>query len=334
MNLNPYKKILAGFSGCRVVVLGDMMLDEYLYGETTRISREAPVLILKHHRTVTLPGGGANPVSNIHSMGGQPRAVGVLGDDAAGNSLREIFRSKGLGVDGLVAEAGRPTALKSRILAGGINTAKQQVIRVDRVSEGGIRRDTEDRVLEALRRELPGARGLIVSDYGAGLVTPRVLKFINSLGKKYPRLVICVDSRYRLMDYRHVTVVTPNETEAAPAAGYEDYDEALLPRIGRKLLSSVGARMVLVTQGSKGMTLFSRGGKPCHLPVFGSTEIVDVNGAGDTVASAMTLALCAGASPQQAMTLANAAGGVAVMQAGPASVTREQILAALKKFGK
>src|SRR3954471_9154301 len=152
MNLKPYQKILAGFSSCPVVVLGDMMLDEYVYGDTTRISREAPVLILKHDRTVTLPGGGANPVSNIHSMGGRALPVGVVGADAAGETLRRIFSSKGLDVSGLIPEAGRPTPLKSRILAGGINTAKQQVIRIDRQSDAPISPATEARVMEALKK--------------------------------------------------------------------------------------------------------------------------------------------------------------------------------------
>jgi rfaE bifunctional protein kinase chain/domain len=309
-----------------------MMLDEYVYGETTRISREAPVLILRHDRTVSLPGGGANPVSNLHSMGGQALAVGVLGEDRAGAKLKEIFRSRGLDLGGLVPEAGRPTPVKERILAGGINTAKQQVIRVDRLAEGPISRSAESRVLDILAQRLASAQGLIVSDYGAGLVTDRVLATVNTLSRRHPKLVLCVDSRYRLTDYRRVTVVTPNETEAAPAAGYEEYREELLPAIGKRLLAAVGAQMVLVTQGSKGMTLFQASAKPLHLKACGPSEIVDVNGAGDTVAAAMTLSLCAGATPLQAMTLANAAGGVAVMQSGPASVTREQILTALKKY--
>jgi len=310
------------------------MLDEYVIGETSRISREAPVLILKHTRTTALPGGGANPVSNLHSMGGKAEVVGVVGDDAAGRSLRDIFRSKGLDVAGVVEEAGRPTPVKTRILAGGMNTAKQQVIRVDRLSEASIGRAAEEKVLAALKARLDKVQGLLVSDYGAGLMTDRILRAVNQAREKRPNLVVCVDSRYRLTQYRRVSVVTPNETEAAPAAGYEEYREELLPRIGRKLLSAIRADMVLVTQGSKGMTLFRTGKAPHHLPVYGGTDIVDVNGAGDTVAAAMTLSLCAGARPEEAMAIANAAGGAAVMQQGPASVTREQILSVLKKEQK
>ncbi len=330
MNLNKYRAILRRFQAKRVVVLRDMMLDEYVSAESWRISREAPVLILRHQATRLLPGGGANPVSNIHSLGGRALPLGVVGSDLMGEALLGIFRAKGLDTSGLVREKGRPTGVKTRVLAGGVNTAKQQVIRIDRVSEEPVRRATEEALLQALQRRLKGADGLIVSDYGCGLVTERVLSFLNGLRRRHPGLVVCVDSRYRLMDYRGVTVVTPNETEAAPAAGFEEYREGLLPQIGARLLSTTGARMALVTQGSKGMTLFQPGLPSRHLPVCGSTEIVDVNGAGDSVAATMTLALAAGAEPHEAMALANAAGGVAVMRSGPASVTRAEILGALE----
>jgi rfaE bifunctional protein kinase chain/domain len=334
VNLQPYKDIVARFSGKKVVVLGDMMLDEYLYGETNRISREAPVLILKYGHTVLLPGGGANPVSNIHSLGGMALPVGVVGKDSMGERLAEIFKDKDLDTSGLVAEEGRPTTVKMRILAGGHNTAKQQMIRIDRVAEGPIHAKTEAKILAALEERLEGADALIVSDYGGGLVTDAVLKRINGLHKRFPRLVTCVDSRYRLLDYRQITVVTPNETEAAPAAGFEEYADGQLPVIGKRLLSTTKARMALVTQGSKGMTLFQAGLESMHIPVCGGKDIVDVNGAGDTVASAMTLALAAGAKPEMAMMLANAAGGVAVMVAGPASVTAKQLIAHLQKHWK
>jgi rfaE bifunctional protein kinase chain/domain len=329
MNLKPWQSLLSKFTGKRIVVLGDMMLDEYLYGETTRISREAPVLILKYGHTEVLPGGGANPVSNIHSLGGQALPVGVVGDDAMGARLRAIFADKGMDTSGLVEEPGRVTAVKTRILAGGHNTAKQQVIRVDRIEERPVAAATERRVLTALEERLKGAQGLIVSDYGNGLVTDRVLAHLNGLRRRHPRLVICVDSRYRLMDYRNVTVVTPNETEAAPAAGFEEYSEAMLPAIGKRLLATTRAGMVLVTRGSQGMSLFRKQRPTATIPVCGSREIVDVNGAGDTVAAAITLALASGAEPEAAMALANAAGGVAVMQSGPAAVTAPQVLANL-----
>jgi rfaE bifunctional protein kinase chain/domain len=331
MSLKAYPALLKKFAGRRVAVLGDMMLDEYVYGETARISREAPVLILKYSHTVLLPGGGANPASNVQSLGGQALPVGVIGDDPMGAGLAKIFKEKGMDTRGLVVEPGRGTSVKMRILAGGHNTAKQQMIRIDRQSEAAVSKATERALLAALDRAVAQADALIVSDYGSGAVTDAVLGRVNQLKRRHPRLVLCVDSRYRLMDYRNVTVVTPNETEAAPAAGYEEYDERDLPAIGRKLLATTRAAMALVTRGSQGMTLFRRDRAAQSVPVCGGKEIVDVNGAGDTVAAAMTLALASGAAPEQAMVLANAAGGVAVMQAGPASVTREQLWKHLKK---
>jgi rfaE bifunctional protein kinase chain/domain len=330
LNLKAFQSLLKRFTGLKVVVLGDMVLDEYVSGATERISREAPVLILRHERTLELPGGGANPVSNVHSLGGTALPVGVIGDDSAGERLRQIFKSKGLDTSGLIAEPGRATSRKVRVLAGGQNTARQQVIRVDYASDAPLSQATRRRLLSALESRLQGAQALIVSDYGAGVMGEELLAFVNALGKRRPRLVTCVDSRYQLASYKGVSVITPNETEAAPAAGFEDYHEKDLPQIGKKLLSATKAKLALITRGSKGMSLFSRSGR-VDVPVYGSTQIVDVNGAGDSVASAMTLALAAGARPELAMQVANAAGGVAVMQAGPASVSREQILALLKE---
>lgn len=327
--LQDFEAALKKFSGKRVVVLGDLMLDEYVYGATTRISREAPVLILKHERTQSLPGGGANPVSNIASLGGVALPVGVLGLDRAGETLLEIFKAKGVDSSGVLTQAGRVTPVKMRVLAGGHNTARQQVIRIDHVNDEGLSKATEAAVLKVLEQRLKGADALIVSDYGNGLITEGVLAYVNSLAKRYPKLVTCVDSRYQLGKYRGVTVLTPNETEAAPAAGYEEYENKDLPAMGKALLKATSAKMVLITRGSQGMSLFA-GAKREDVGVYGSTQIVDVNGAGDSVAACMALGLASGAAPGLAMRLANAAGGVAVMQSGPASVTRAEISALLK----
>jgi rfaE bifunctional protein kinase chain/domain len=331
-SLKEAAQVLERFDKLRVVVLGDLVLDEYVFGETTRISREAPVLILRHERTASLPGGGANPVSNIASLGASSLPVGVLGLDRAADTLLGIFKDKGVDTSGILTRPGRVSPLKIRILAGGHNTARQQVIRVDHEAQGPIDAATETAVIKALEDRLAGAHALIISDYGNGLVTPRVLKHINSLARRRPKLVTCVDSRYQLGDYRGVSVIVPNETEAAPAAGYEDYREQDLGLIGNALLKRIGARMVLVTRGSRGMSLF-RPRRRDDVAVCGPAEAVDVNGAGDSVASCITLALAAGADPLMAMRLANAAGGVAVMQRGPASVTRPEILDLLKTTG-
>ncbi|MGH7442911.1 MAG: bifunctional heptose 7-phosphate kinase/heptose 1-phosphate adenyltransferase, partial [bacterium] len=213
--------ILGRFAGLKVVVLGDLMLDEYVFGETTRISREAPVLILRHERTLSLPGGGANPVSNIASLGATALPVGVLGADRAGDTLRATFKAKGVATDGVALEPGRTTPVKIRVLAGGHNTVRQQVIRLDHEPEGPIARASEASVLRALDRHLEGAHALIISDYGNGLMTPRLVARVNQVVARRPRLVVCVDSRYQLGAYRGVTIITPNETEAAPAAGFE-----------------------------------------------------------------------------------------------------------------
>lgn len=330
MKTAAHEKILKAFSGKKVVVLGDLVLDEYVYGATERISREAPVLILRHERTLALPGGGANPASNVHSLGAQALPVGLVGLDDAGERLLGIFKQKGLDTSGILQDAGQPTSRKVRVMAGGTNTARQQVIRVDYAPEGEMPKATQKRLVQVLEKRLKGADALLVSDYGAGALGEEVLAFVNSLRKKMPKLVTCVDSRYQLSRYRGVTALTPNETEAAPAAGLEEYHPKDLPFIGKKLLKDTQAGYALVTRGSKGMSLFSAKGPRIDLPIYGSDQIIDVNGAGDSVASAFTLALASGADAKAAMEIANAAGGVAVMQAGPASVTRDQIVSLLR----
>lgn len=331
MTFTRVKQLLKRFKDCKVVVLGDMVLDEYLYGESSRISREAPVLILKHEKSVALPGGAANPTSNIHSMGAQPYPIGVVGKDLAAQKLLSLFKKKKI-AGHLVQDSDRPTLHKTRIMAGGHNTSRQQIVRMDYVSEELISEKIEKNILKVLEAELKNADALLVSDYGSGLITPGILRFVNSLAKRKPRLVTVVDSRYQLTKYRHMWAATPNETEAAPAAGYEEYREADLEKIGDKLLKTTKSKMIMVTRGSKGMTMFRQRRKSLHVPPYGSTKIVDVNGAGDTVTAALTLALAAGAKPEEAMAIANAAGGVAVMKAGPASVSPKQILANIRKY--
>jgi D-glycero-beta-D-manno-heptose-7-phosphate kinase len=314
-----------------VAVIGDVMADEYVYGRVARISREAPVLILEYDSTEIVPGGGANAANNVAALGGRAMLVGVVGRDAPGRRLVDALEAR---VDrrGVVRATAGATPVKTRILAGGIHSAKQQVVRIDRAVTDGpdraSRRAFEDKALVAATK----ADAVLLSDYGGGLITPALVSKIKAAVKKRGRGVpVLVDSRYRLLEFRGLTACTPNESEVEQALGVRINDRmATLERAGRTILERTGMRAVLITRGSRGMALFRPDAPTVHIPIVGSDEIADVTGAGDTVMATMTLALAAGASFEAAARLANYAGGIVVMKRGTATVSGEELRTAVR----
>ncbi|MFQ6112342.1 MAG: bifunctional heptose 7-phosphate kinase/heptose 1-phosphate adenyltransferase [Nitrospinota bacterium] len=319
--------LLERFSQVRVVVIGDLVADEYIYGQTDRISREAPVLILKYRNRDLRLGAGANAAHNVRSLGAQVSVIGVVGDDEPGRQLREALLSKGIDADGVRAVKGLETSVKTRILAGGVNTAKQQVIRIDREFESSLSPELDGDLLQELGQRLKGAQALIVSDYGLGVVTRALAEKVNELARA-GELLICVDSRHNLLAFKGVTAMTPNEEEVEEALGLR-LTEANIIEAGRELIRRVDAQGVLLTRGSKGMILFERGGAVTSLGIYGSDEIADVTGAGDTVIGVFTLALAAGATMAQAAEMANRAGGLVVMKRGTAVLSSKELAATL-----
>ncbi|MCK4533106.1 bifunctional hydroxymethylpyrimidine kinase/phosphomethylpyrimidine kinase [bacterium] len=317
------KKILNNFNKKKILVLGDLIGDEYIYGKTTRISREAPVLILKFESREVILGGGANSVNNIWSLGGKVFPVGVVGKDNIGSSLLQIMKDKKINTAGVFIDKIDPTITKTRIMAGGYHTAKQQVIRVDKEISNKLSRSIEDKILNFLKIKIPQINAILISDYG-GVVTPRIIKWLIPYAKKLNKPVV-VDSRFRVLDFKGVSLVTPNETEAGPSLGIKIKDKQSLLYAGEKLLSDLGCKGVLITRGKEGMSLFEKDGKVIHIPIVGSDEPVDVTGAGDTVASCITLALASGASFRDAAYLSNYAAGQVVMKRGTAVVTVGEI---------
>jgi rfaE bifunctional protein kinase chain/domain len=319
------------FPRVRVVVLGDLLADEFVYGRVARVSREAPVLILEYDSTEILPGGAGNAANNAAALGGRVTLVGLLGRDDAGRRLLGAL-PRGVSRDRLVRPPDYQTPVKTRILAGGIHSAKQQVVRIDR----GVGRSIDARVRERFERaalaSLPAADAVLMSDYGSGLVTPalarRVTAALRNAGHPIP---VLIDSRHRLLDYRGLTACTPNESEVEQALGIRINDNArVLEGAGREILKRTAMRAVLITRGSRGMALFVPGASTMHIPIHGSDEIADVTGAGDTVMATMTLALAAGATFEAAARLANYAGGIVVMKRGTATVSRKELRAAVK----
>ena len=322
------REATGAFGGRTVVVIGDLLIDEYLFGKPARISREAPVLILRFSEREVLLGGAANAAHNVAALGGRVVPIGVIGRDAAGEELVSPFRACGIATDGIVTEAGRTTTVKTRIMAGGYQATRQQVVRLDREPLGELQPITEDALLSRLTAL--GARGdaVLVSDYGYGTVTARVFDRVRTLARR-SGAIVSVDSRYQLPRFTGVTAATPNEAELAQLTGTDVDDERAVEKAGRQLLERLDARLLLVTRGSRGMALLERDGATTFMPIHGTDEIADVTGAGDTVISAFTLALASGTSPTTAASLANVAGGIVVMKRGTGTVTAAELRQAL-----
>ena len=322
-DLAALEAIVARFAGRRIAVLGDCMVDRYLWGRVERISPEAPVPVVEVERESSALGGAGNVAANLRALGAAPLLLGVVGEDDDGRRLREAFAACGLGVGGVVTDATRPTTVKTRIVA-----HAQQVVRADRESRADLSGAALARLLEIVERELPGCEGLAVSDYGKGVVHPGTLA--SALGAaRRAGYAVSVDPKESHIDaYRGVSILTPNQHEAGWMQGRRVTDEASLMEVGWGLQQRLDPAAVLVTRGADGMSLFERGGRYTHLPTV-AREVYDVTGAGDTVVSVVALALAAGADFPAACLLANHAAGIVIRELGTASCTREQLLASL-----
>jgi rfaE bifunctional protein kinase chain/domain len=315
-------ELIDAFEGRRIAVFGDLIVDEFIYGEIGRVSREAPVLILNYDSTEILPGGAGNAASNVAALGGRPVVVGLAGRDDAGDRL--LAAMDGMDAAGIARPAGYRTPTKTRILAGGVHSAKQQVVRIDRAAARGFAETFRAAVGPRLQRAASRCDAMLVSDYGSGLVSPQLVSQARTMAAA--RVPLLVDSRYSLLKFRGMTTCTPNESEVEALFGVKIGENTrVLERSGRDLLERTRARAVLVTRGSRGMALFERQRATVHIPIYGSDQIADVTGAGDTVIATMTLALAAGASYEEAAHLANYAGGIVVMKRGTATVSAEEL---------
>ncbi len=324
--------IVERFAGKRVVVLGDFVADAFQFGDITRVSREAPVLILKHRETQIVPGGGANAANNFAALGAKVLPITAVGDDAAGDRLVAVFREKKVDVSGIVRVKGWTTPTKTRFLAGWAHTVGQQVLRVDYEPGEALGEAPRKRLAQLLAGKIRGADALAVSDYGFGVATPEEVRRATRRAKR--KITVTLDSRYQLNRYKNagITAATPNEAEME-ALHHTAIGSNLkeLERCGESTREELKLKSLLVTRGRDGMALFQSGEKPLHLPVHGSDQAVDVTGAGDTVLAAYTLGLASGASALEAAHIANIAGGLVVMKRGTATVSREELLEAIRR---
>jgi len=323
-------RIVEAFPRTAVSVLGDMVADEFIFGEISRVSREAPVLILKHRERTVVPGGAANAVYNLADLGVSVLPVGVVGDDEAGKLLLQSFRAKKISLSGILKLKGYTTVTKTRILAGHTHTARQQVVRVDREPSSAIPAEVARRLAIDAREYAPASDALLISDYGYGAATPEILTAVRAK-RSFERLPITLDSRYRMLKYSGITAATPNEAEVEQALGLRLGDDIERVKLaGKTLLQRMKLDSLLITRGRHGMVAFARGHKPVEIPVYGSDEVTDVTGAGDTVIAAFTAALAAGADSESAARIANYAGGIVVMKRGTATVSQRELVDAIE----
>ena len=311
--------------------MGDLVADEYVFGRPERVSREAPVLVLRYLSREIRLGGAANACHNLHTLGAKVLPLGVVGDDAAGEAIRGSLAERGISTDGIITVPERPTPVKTRILGGGwgSQSARQQIVRVDREPEGAIPPSAEALLVERLHGWAGRVDAVVLSDYGYGTVTSRVLGEVRSLEGR--GVIVAADSRYDLFRFDRLTAATPSESEVEHLLGTPLDGDKAVEQAGWRLLERLGSHYLLVTRGAKGLALFERGGQVTFLPIFGSDEIADVTGAGDTVISAFTLALASGARPADAARLSNYAGGLVVMKRGTATVSRDELADAVRR---
>src|ERR1051326_506213 len=322
-------RIIEQFSKLSITVLGDLIADEFIYGEISRVSREAPVVILRHRESSVVPGGAGNAIYNLADLGVTVLPVGVIGDDEPGRLLLHAFRQKHISVSAVRRIKGRGTVTKTRVLAGTTHSPRQQVIRVDREPETPLDRATVRELTFQARGYVRASDALLISDYGYGAATPDIFDNIRSRAS-LDSIPVTLDSRDRALAYSRGTAATPNEAELEELLRTRIGNEnSRLLATGRAVMQKMKLQSLLVTRGKDGMAVFSRSSKPVMIPIYGSDEVADVTGAGDTVIATYTAALAAGADPESAARLANYAGGIVVMKRGTATVTRAELLRAV-----
>jgi len=312
------------FPGRKIAVIGDLVADQYLSGTIARVSREAPVFILRHDATTTLPGAAANAAANVASLGGTPSIVGVVGDDANGALLLESLRSKGMSTEFVLADASVTTTTKVRVIGGQPNAGKQQVIRIDYENSSTLSEAIVDALIGRVRAACNEAEAIIVSDYNYGVATAEVFSAVKSIADERG-VPIVVDSRFRLREFAGATAATPNQDEVEQILGRE-----FTPAQCVNLANEIGLDALLVTNGNKGMQLFESS-RTTQIDAVGSLEPVDVTGAGDTVIAAFSLGVAAGLDFLSAARIANHAGGLVVMKKGTACVGIEELLGSLAR---
>ena len=323
MNKNRISRLLNNFPKSKIIVLGDIMLDRYLWGNVDRISPEAPVPVVHIKKETNNLGGAANVAANVQALGADVTMLGVVGNDMMADILKENLVEKGLKTTGLLIDKDRPTTVKTRIVA-----HNQQVVRIDREDTQEIGSPLVEQLIARITKMLKGIDGIIISDYGMGVITYDLLSTLIPIVKKAGKFIAVDPKEVHFMNYREVSVITPNHHEAGFISGKKITSDSVLADVGWNLMDLLSLESLLITRGEKGMALFERDRKLTHIPARAKT-VYDVTGAGDTVIATLTVARTAGASMHEAAIFANSAAGLAVAQFGTAKITRDELKAAM-----
>lgn len=327
-NIENFARIVSGFEGKNVLIIGDLMLDEYIWGDVKRISPEAPVPVVNVDSRTYMAGGAGNTASNIASLGGKANVIGIIGKDIQGNLLQEKLEELGVSSNGLEFEAGQPTITKTRIIAN-----KQHVVRVDVENKQRLNREIKSRIIKKIRSQLPEAQAVIISDYDKQIVTSEIAECIITEAQKVKIPVIVDPKGNDYAKYKGATVITPNILETEYALNIEINNQNDLIKAGQRLNDFINGTAILITRGADGMSLFIRGGSIVHIPAV-ARNLYDVTGAGDTVVSTIAMALAAGATLEDSVYLANQAAGLVVEKLGTATVTKSELLEAVNVLMK
>jgi len=325
-----YSQIIEKFRSMTILHMGDLVLDQFLFGEIGRISREAPVLILKYRETINIPGGGANAIHNLLTLGARVCPIGVLGKDDAGDWLYKYFRDRGVDVSGILRKEQYCTPLKTRVLAGAFHSSMQQMLRIDRDNSPHRPVCNEEDTIRKIEKFLPNIDAVMISDYGYGFIHEKCVQYVKDVCHRM-RIPIIVDSRFEMNKFQGVSSITPNISEIEDSYQISIGDDLnKMDKIAERIVDEQKLEALLITRGRFGMSLYQKAEKPVHISVFGSDEVADVTGAGDTVISVYTLALACGSNFVQAARLANYAGGIVVMKRGTATVSSKELLSAIR----
>jgi len=326
LSLKKVKKIISKFGEARVLVVGDVMLDEFVWGSVSRISPEAPVPVVWVTKESVMPGGASNVANNLATLGAKTSISGIIGDDQKGKILMEELLKKGIDIGGLAPDEERPTTIKTRVIAN-----HQQVVRIDKEKTAEISDKVLAKVTDFIYSRIKGVDAVIIEDYGKGLITPKLLKKVVPLARRLKKIVTVDPKEEHFSYYRGVTSLTPNRYEAQNAVNFKIKDDESLYKAGWAILNKLKCESVLITLGEQGMALFEKGArKPLHISTI-AQEVFDVSGAGDTVISVFTLSLCCGASMVEAAHIANCAAGIVIGKVGIAVVNKEELLERIKK---
>ena len=324
-DFNKLKQVISNFKDANVLVIGDLILDEFIWGDVSRISPEAPVPVVWVKRESFMPGGASNVANNLRSLGARTFIAGVIGDDERGAILKGELEQKGIDTNGMIVDESRPTTLKTRVVA-----QHQQVVRIDKEKVGPLSDAMISRIIAYTKKIIDKIDAVIIEDYGKGVITPKLLKGIVPLAKSHKKIISVDPKEENLKYYQGITLITPNNHEASKAVGFQIKDDATLKKAGVMMLKKFNCKIALITLGENGMAVFQKDKPMKHIPTV-AQEVFDVSGAGDTVIACYTLALASGADPVQAAHISNCAAGIVVGKVGIAVVMPEELINGIKR---